>query len=273
LARKPPSARERAIREVEPLIGVPDGVAALERHLLERSSLPGPRANLELAAAFADAVAARGLGSTEWSIVRRWLDVPTSAPDPRAEYLPVCALQALGAAYTGLDSNDRRAVLDALRRAAVDSRWRVRESVAIGLQRLGEVDPASFAAIVRDWAGDPSPLVRRATLAALAHPPILREAQSARMALSLGAEIFDSFVQAPPLDRRADDYQVLRRALEYAPSVIVAAQPDEGFQWLSRLAESPDADVRRIVRANLGKKRLSQRHQDRVGEVLACLGR
>ena len=259
--------------DVEPLIGDADSVADLEQLLLSRSGLPGPRANLELAAAFADAVAARGLGPAEWTVLRRWLAVPPSAADPRAEYLPVCALQALGAAYFSAIPDGQDEVLTALREAAVDPRWRVRESTAMGLQSLGEVDLVAYTSIVRDWAADPSPLVRRAVLAALAHPPILKSRDAALMALEVAAGVLDSYSAAPAIARKANDYQVLRRGLEYAPSVVVAAVPDEGFAWLSTLAASSDADVRRIVKTNLGKARLAARYPARVAEVLACLSR
>ena len=183
----------------------------------------------------------------------------------------MCALQALGAAYPLACASDREEALAALRASAVDSRWRVRESVAIGLQRLGEEDTASFAEITLDWSADPSPLIRRAVLAALAHPPILRDRGAAQTALKVAADILDGYAAVPRSDRRAAEVQVLKRGLEYAPSVLVAAVPDEGFAWLARVAASPDPGVRRIVGANLGKARLAARHPARVAEVLACL--
>lgn len=269
-AQGAPGKRDRSRTALAPLLDNRAASAELERHLLDNSGLPGPRANLELAAAFADEVAVRGLDTWMWALLDRWVGLALDGSDPRLEYLPVCALQALGAAYPRSSEDTKERVLVALRHSAVDPRWRVRESVAMGLQRLSEADLGSFSRIVSEWRYDPSTLVRRAVVAALAHPPILRDEAAARLALEVTSGIISAYGETPPGERRGEDFQVLRRALEYAPSVVVAALPDAGFEWLRQVAAAADRDVRRIVVTNLGKARLAKRYPTEVAEVLAC---
>src|SRR5262249_51565601 len=73
----------------------------LESMFASGSNLPGPRANLALAAAFADCIAAEGVTEPQWALLTEWLaiaedEAPTGYP---REFLPFCATQALGAAY------------------------------------------------------------------------------------------------------------------------------------------------------------------------------
>jgi len=53
-------------------------------------------------------------------------------------------------------SDDHRAALRGLPADAWDGRWRVREGVAMGLQRLGDTDPRRLLALARAWAAGPS---------------------------------------------------------------------------------------------------------------------
>jgi hypothetical protein len=96
-----------------------------EAYLLAHSGLPGPRGNLELARAAADVCSKPAL--------RRWArlgadEAPTGTAE---EFLAFCGVLGLGRA---LVEDDRRA-LDELRLHASDPRWRLREAVAMALQR------------------------------------------------------------------------------------------------------------------------------------------
>ena len=117
-------------------------LAEWEPFLLEQSALPGPRANLELAAAAAE--------EAEEEALRRWAAVaPDAAPfGSTEEFLPVCGVIGLGRI---LADGDRSALVD-LRLLASDPRWRVREAVAIALQRFGDVDFPALLAEMQRWA-------------------------------------------------------------------------------------------------------------------------
>ena len=101
-----------------------------EPYLLAESGLPGPRGNIELAQAVAD--------EGDEPLFRRLLSfdaagAPTNTPQ---EFLAFCGVIGLGR----LLAEGRRDLLPALRRHANDPRWRMREGVAMALQRWGKVD-------------------------------------------------------------------------------------------------------------------------------------
>src|SRR5262249_36884355 len=132
---------------------------------LASSRLPGPRANLELAQAAADE------GTLEQ--FRGWL-----ARDE--EYLALCGAVGLGR----LIAEGQTELLGDLRHAARDSRWRVREGVAIGLQRFGARDMKALLEAMGTWAKG-SWLEKRAVVAALCEPALLRDPETAAAVLEL----------------------------------------------------------------------------------------
>lgn len=226
-----------------------------EFYLLAESRLPGPRANLELAQAVAD--------EGDETQFRRWLALDaTAAPsNTPGEFLPLCGAIGLGR----LLAEGERGVLPALRAAAADPRWRVREGVAIALQRWGAVDMDALLGEMGDWAAG-NRYEQRAAAAALCEPPLLREPRLAERVLIL----LDSIMATIPgaADRRDDGFLALRKALGYGLSVAAVAAPPAGLALLARWSCVDDPDVRWIVRENLGKKRMEKiaGEQGREGE-------
>jgi HEAT repeat protein len=236
----------RALREL----------AVWEPFLLERSGLPGPRGNLELAATVAEEAAEASL--------RRWAALgPAQAPFGSAEeFLPVCGVVGLGRLLAAGD----RSVLADLRRLAADPRWRIREAVAMALQRFGDADLAGLLAEMRRWARG-TPLERRAAVAALCEPRLLVEPDRARDVLALLEQVT---AELPALgDRRSDAFRTLRKTLGYAWSVAVVALPEEGKPLFERLLDGDDPDVRWITRENLRKKRLERMDREWVAGAIA----
>jgi len=218
-----------------------------EPYLRERSGLPGPRANLELAAAAADLADAATL--------RRW------AGDGD-EYLAFCGVLGLGRLAAEGDAE----VVAELRRHAGDPRWRVREAVAMALQRWGDDDLPAMTAIARDWAGG-TPLEQRAAVAALCEPRLLRDPAQAATVLDVLAHITRALAALPAGERRRDGVRTLRQALGYAWSVAVVAAPEAGRPAFAALRDLGDRDVDWIVAENLRKKRLERMDAAWVAEL------
>lgn len=225
--------------------------AQWEAYLQAESGLPGPRGNLELVAAFAD-VADPGL-------IRRLVDSPD-------EYLAMCAAVGLGRL---LAAGDQRAA-ETLRVLAEDGRWRVREGVAMALQRLGDADMRALWALAREWV-DGKPLVQRALAAGVCEPRLLRIPEDAAKAVETLDWITASVEGTGPESRKLDQFRVLRQGLGYCWSVAAAASPALGFARLERWAASQDKDVRWIVRENLRKARLSRADAPAAERVAAIL--
>jgi hypothetical protein len=205
-----------------------------EPYLIAESRLPGPRANLELAHAAA-------LEGDPARLAR--------LRNSDHEFAVMCGVM-------GLDD------FAELRRWANDPRWRVREAVAMAVQRIG-----GDAAVehMRAWAKG-TRLEQRAAVAALCEPPLLADEHVARAALEVLEEVTASLAACgdDPAGEKA-----LRKALAYGWSVAVVALPDPGRALMERWIADGDAGTRRIMRENLRKARLARVDGEWVERQLA----
>jgi hypothetical protein len=136
-----------------------------------------------------------------------------------------------------------------LRAFAVSEAWRVREAVAMALQRWAADDFDAMAATAEAWA-EGAPLEQRAAVTGMCEPALLREPAAAYRALALVLRVTESL----PRSRDA----TLKQALGYCVSVAVAACPDEGVRRFRELQRSADPDIQWVVRENARKKRLAR---------------
>lgn len=215
--------------------------SALVTYLSSNSGLPGPRSNLSLLAAFGDVANAE--------LVLRLVNSPD-------EYLCCCATAAIGRLVGQASSEEQTALIARLRVLASDSRWRVRESVAMALQRIGDDQPALLREVVLAWSGDDDPLICRAAVAGICEPRLL-EGDTALAALAACARATERLTAVPVgAARREPAVRTLRQGLGYCWSVAVAALPDDGVPIFLALSQHPDPDVAWIVRENRKKARL-----------------
>lgn len=212
-------------------------------YLLQESGLPGPRGNIELAQVVADE------GNLE--LFRRYLaygsDIaPTNSP---YEFLAFCGALGLGRLLADGDITQ----LQTLRKLASDPRWRMREAVAMALQRLGDVNMEQLFEAMQTWSQG-NWLEQRAAIAALCEPRLLTDAKYAWETLNMLERIMVNLQQV--IDRRGDDFIALRKGLGYCWSVAVVSLPDEGKKLMEKWLTNPDKDVQWIMRENLKKNRL-----------------
>lgn len=226
---------------VDQLRSVQDWEGFLKKH----SGLPGPRGNLELAQAAADAGTLRQFREWLRQDARR---APTNTP---GEFVAFCGVLGHGR----LLAEGRASATTVLRAAASDPRWRVREAAAMGLQRLGQADMSALLRIVEPWSRGRL-LEQRAAAAALCEPALLTSPPQTRRVLRLLDRITRGLERCQ--DRRSPDFRVLRQGLGYCWSVAVAADPQAGRPLLEKWAESRDLDVLWVLRENLGKARLAR---------------
>ncbi len=213
--------------------------------LLKESGLPGPRANLELVEAVAD----EGTLDLFQRYLTYTLDrASTNSPEV---FLTVCGVVGLGRLLAEGDD----AQLAVLHDCANDPRWRVREGVAMGLQRWGDVDMPALLKAMSAWAKG-TLLERRAAAAAVCEPRLLKDPKHAKRVLKLLDTITASIVREK--DRKCEDFKTLRQALGYCWSVAVVALPSEGKPALEKWLVHPDPDVVWIMRENLKKNRLAR---------------
>ena len=207
-----------------------------EPFLKKHSGLPGPRANLELVTAVGDEADPDRL----WSL---------SASDD--EFLALCGTAGLGR----LAMLEPETVMKRLRDLASDPRWRVREGVAIALQRIGREDMGRLLDEMRSWT-DGDFYVQRAVVAGLCEPALLKSNADAVAVL----EILDgvTVAMAAAKERKEDAFRVLRQALGYAWSVAAAAAPNNAVPYFEKWLRSTDKDVAWVMKSNLAKARVSE---------------
>ena len=237
------------------LLAAPDR----EAYLLAGSRLPGPRANLELIDAAGDVL-------SRAEALRFAALGPDDAPAGTArEFLPCCGNAAVGR----LIADGELGLVAHLREAAGDPRWRVRESVAIALQRWGDADVGAMLAAVEPWAAG-TPFEARAAVAAICEPRLL----SGLPAVEGAVRVLDSATAllAGLTKPRGEPGRVLGAALGYGWSVAVAAEPAVVLPAFSRWAGEDDADVRRVVASNLGKARFERAAPEAAADLRARLG-
>jgi hypothetical protein len=230
-----------------------------DAYLLKESGLPGPRGNLELAQVVAD----EGSPQLFWRYIAYTAEeAPVNSP---YEFLAFCGIVGLGRLLAEGD----RSILMTLRQYASDPRWRIREGVAMALQRLGDVDMESLIAEMEEWAQG-APMEQRAAVAALCEPRLLGQPEHAGAALRILDGVTASIAHRD--NRRSQDFSALRKGLGYCWSVAVVALPGEGKALMEKWLVSADKDIQWIMRENLQKARLVRMDANWVQEWRGRIG-
>lgn len=231
----------------------PDWAAYLAGH----SHLPGPRANLELA------YAVRELATREQAEHLVSSDSPQYEDNSPQTFAVLCGWIALGKFAAASPEIRPR-----LRATASDRRWRVREAVAMALQAWGRIDFDSLSAEMKTWVHG-NACEQRAVVAGLCEPDLLHVEAHAALVLELLDQITSLHALRP--DPKADGGEVLRKGLSYGWSVATAALPAQGKPLMEKWMVHPSREVLRIMKENLGKKRLEKMDPDWVNHWRSIL--
>jgi hypothetical protein len=208
--------------------------------LLKNSGLPGPRGNLELA----QVVAEEG----NFAQFEKFLSLEAQENTPEV-FLVFCGVTGLGK----LTAGGNHKLFPRLRSYASDSRWRIREGVAIALQFVGDSNMKVLLKEMQLWSQG-NWLEKRAAAAALAEPRLLKDPKVIREILKILDTITgDVEMAGHPMD---DSFKVLRQGLGYCWSVAVAALPEAGKPLIDKWLASKNRDVIWIMKENLKKNRL-----------------
>ena len=207
--------------------------------LLKESGLPGPRGNLELA----HAVAQEGNKKQ----FEKFLSFRAEENTPEV-FLVFCGVLGLGK----LAASEPK-LFDCLREYASDTRWRVREAVAAGLQLAGDQDMDQLLKEMGQWSKG-NWYEQRAAAAALAEPRLLKDPKRVKQALHILDQITASMDKTE--STRDESFKVLRQGMAYCWSVVIAALPETGKPLFEKWLNSRDKDIRWMMKENLKKNRL-----------------
>jgi hypothetical protein len=240
----------------------------IAKFLVSNSNLPSPRGNLELATAFAEVVEAYPPKDLEnlWDLCLELTEIsadeaPTNNPK---EFLTFCGTCAVGAIASVSPAFFEKAVA-LLRELADDPRWRIREAVAMGIQKLLTKQSKNTLKTLENWITDNEWLAMRAVATGVAEPPLLKDGETARRALDLHKKIFDRILSSK--ERKSDAFKAMRKGLGYTLSVVVCAVPKEGFALMQQLVDLQDADILWIIKQNLKKNRLTKNFPSDVASI------
>ncbi len=216
-----------------------------EPFLLKNSGLPGPRGNIELGQAVADE------GDKKLFTRLMAFDADSAPANTQQEFLAFCATIGFGR----LAADGASSAMSILRQQASDPRWRVREAVAMGLQRVGDRDMARLLKEMQTWSKG-NLLEKRAAVAALCEPRLLADKKHAVRVLRTLDTVTRSIGQVK--ERKSEEFQALKKGLSYCWSVAVAALPETGKALMEKWFVSDDRDIRWIMKENLKKDRLAR---------------
>jgi hypothetical protein len=226
----------------------------LEKFVVENSCLPGPRANLELAFALSEVY-------ENFGVLENWARIgvnQASVDDPRS-FLPFCSAVCLGRLY-GKTKDEK--IVRVLKKLASDDRWRIREAAAFGFQKIGEDNFPGLKKIFSEWIGTANNREKRAMIVALAHPRIL-DRNTSLYCFKILEKVLENM-------ERDDDFEILKKGLEFAVSVYTAANPEEGFSFMEKWIGKDEA-IDLIIQSNLKKDRLLRKHPKKTEELLRMI--
>jgi HEAT repeat protein len=221
------------------------GLTSWRTFLLKESGLPGPRGNIELAQAVAEE------GDKELFLSYLAYDATKAPANTPEEFLAFCGVVGLGRLLAEGDTS----VLPLIRHCASDPRWRMREGVAMALQRLGDVNMASLINAMQTWRLG-NLLEQRAAAAALCEPRLLNNQDQVQEVLFILDRITENILEVA--DRKRDDLRALKKGLGYCWSVAVAALPEAGKPLMEKWLQYNDKDIAWIMKENMTKKRLQR---------------
>jgi hypothetical protein len=214
-------------------------------YLKDNSGLPGKRANLELLMIVVN------LGKEEFFNSCLKYNDKIAPTNTQGEFIAMCGVTGLGK----LINNGKPEYLGLLREYASDNRWRVREGVAFGLQIIGEKNFDTLILGIREWING-NDYEKRAVVAGLCEPKLLRENNNSEIVLEILVEIIESIKNIS--DRKCESFRVLKKGLGYGLSVAIVNNPEKGKAIFEKLKTISDNDIAWILNENLKKKRLEK---------------
>jgi hypothetical protein len=239
-------------------------VDKLYQELAKASGLPGPRANVPLANAFADECVRRGRAVDQLLTKMSELHPDHATGGSPFEFVVMCGVLGLGARGAA-DQKVRARALTLLHASADDLRFRVRDAVVISLERLGAV---MGDALVEEVAGWMDGFFHAANvLTALSHPMWLDVTHDADAIVARLHEAAELVLNAPRSSMRYPGYKALLDALRAAPGPLSSRHGVRVLDEVHRWTTLGNVDLREAATAAVKNTKTESRFGDAVAKI------
>ncbi len=235
---------------------------------LSRSSgLPGERANLMLARAFAQAVAMDPRGpdlATRMATISAD-EAPGGSP---LEFIPLCGVLAAGACGARQPSS-REAMLRIIHDACDDLRFRVREAAPEALAQIGAHEGSALLAEIESFVE--GYFHASVLLDALVSPAWMPKVDDAAAVVDVLTRAFDLADEAPRSAARWPGYKALTASIEKSIAPLALRFGEPILAAAAGFARTRDPHLREMVVRSLDDKKLRSRFPSELSQALGTL--
>lgn len=237
--------------------------------LLSRSSgLPGERANLSLASAFAQSCASDARAA---SLATRManLDADEAPGGSALEFLPLCGVLAAGA-IAARQPKARAAMIQIIHDACDDLRFRVRDVVPQALAMIGAREGGALLAELEPFTE--GYFHAAALLTAMTSQEWLPQIADAEPAVNSLVRAFELADSAPRSASRWPGYKALIEALESSIAPLALRFGEQVFAAAAGFARTDDPHLRDSIKKALSRdKKLRARFPTELASAMGAL--
>lgn len=222
-------------------------------YLLKNSGLPGPRGNLTLLYSFSKE-------ATAVEITECLSFINDNLKNSPEEFVGMCGIVGLCC----LQKVNPQNAITTVRQYASHSSWRIREAVAIGIQKMVDENLCDVIKILDGWTSG-NDYEKRAVIASLCEPKLLNDKSNVKRILNILSKMMASF--ASVTGTLSEGQIALRKAAGYCWSVAIVASPEDGKKSFEKLLPAKNKHILWIIRENLKKNRLFKMDRDWVDKI------
>lgn len=266
MPRAPAQSNDALTKAID--LAVSGNTRALYDALTRGSWLPGPRINEGLAQQFADEVRARGGRADKLVLAMGALDADEAPGSTPLEFLPVCAVAAMGA-RAAVDDAALEPMLAALHDLADDLRFRVRDGVVGALVAIGARRGDALAPLLASWTD--GLFHAAAVMRALANDGWLTRLTRADDAIARMDEAYMLARDAPRAAARYPGHKSLVETLATTPRALAGRFGVPVFDMLVRWTATKEPFLRDAIEKNLTGSRMAGRFATEAARVRAAL--
>lgn len=226
----------------------------LKNHL----KLPGKRANLELLYKFSREASDQEI---QECLTYKDRDI-NNTPE---EFILMCGVLA-----TCMNQEwPVKETLELVSEYANSDSWRVRETVAMGIQELVTKDAKAVIDILDQWVTK-NEKYKRCIIAGLCEPKNLKDTYLLDKTFTYLSNFTQVFIDGP--SKLTEDQKILRKALAYGWSVAMVEDIEKGKKLFEAFVDEDNKHIKWILKINLKKNRLIKKDKDWVEKTLIKIG-